>query len=157
MAAPPVNAGAVNATVAWPLAALAAAPMVGAPGTIALMANVCVTRAAALYVTSPAWSAWTVQGPAATRASRPPAEMVQTAGVAEVKATVSPELALAASVGVVPKGWAPGLANVMAWLPFGVTAFDAAEAGPVPALLEARTVHVCAVPLASPVAVSGEA
>src|SRR5688500_12467517 len=147
MAAPPVNAGAVNATVACPLVVLAATPMVGAPGTIALTVNVCVTRAAAMYVASPAWSAWMVHGPAARKASTPPADTVQTAGVADAKATMSPELAVAASVGVVPKVWAPGLANVIAWLPFGVTTFDAAEAGPVPALLEARTVHVCTMPL----------
>jgi hypothetical protein len=37
----------------------------------------------------------------------------------------------------------------------GVTLFDAAEAGPVPTLLVAATVHVYAVPFVSPVTVSG--
>ena len=38
MAAPPVNAGAVNVTVAWVLPAVAV-PMTGAPGTTALTLN----------------------------------------------------------------------------------------------------------------------
>jgi hypothetical protein len=54
--------------------------------------------------------------------------MVQTPVVEEVKATVSPELAVALNVGVVPKFWGPGLLNVIVWPAAGVIEFDAAEA-----------------------------
>lgn len=72
-----------------------------------------------------------VQVPAATNVSSPPDVMVQTDVVDEVKVTLRPVASVVAvSVGVVPKFFAPGLAKVMVWIAAGVTAFDAAEAGP---------------------------
>ncbi len=63
-------------------------------------------------------------------------------GVVDVKVTGSPELAVAVAVnGVWSIVWAPGLANVMVWLAgtAGVTAFDSADAGPVPIAFVAVT------------------
>ena len=56
--------------------------------------------------------------------------------------TVLHQLAIADSVGVVPKVCVPGLLKVMVWLALGVTLIDAADAGPVPAELVAVTVKV---------------
>ena len=67
---------------------------------------------------------------------------VQTAGVDELNVTLSPESALAVSVGVVPKLCSPGLAKVMVCGAAGVTALEAAEAALVPAALVAVTVKV---------------
>ena len=83
-----------------------------------------------------------VQLPVLAKPSRPPLVMVHTAGVAELKLTARPEEALALNVGVVPKFCAPGLAKVMTCGAAGVTALEAAEAGPVPATLVAVTVKV---------------
>ena len=83
-----------------------------------------------------------VQVPAATNVSAPPDVMVQTPVVEDAKLTVNPELAVAVSVGVVPKFCDPGLLNVMLCPAMGVTLFEAFEAGPVPALLVAVTVNV---------------
>ncbi|MFZ2328108.1 MAG: hypothetical protein WAW73_14420 [Rhodoferax sp.] len=68
--------------------------------------------------------------------------MVHTLVVPELKLTVSVELAVALSVGVVPKFCAPGLLKVMVWGAWGVTEPDALEALPVPAALVAVTVKV---------------
>ena len=68
--------------------------------------------------------------------------MVHTPVVDEVNVTVSPEVDVAVSVGVVPKFCAPGLVKVMVCAAFGVTLLEAAEAGPVPAELVAVTVNV---------------
>ena len=52
------------------------------------------------------------------------------------------DAAVAVNVGVVPRFCGPGLANVIVWVPFGVTAFDAADGAPVPAELAAVNVKV---------------
>lgn len=83
-----------------------------------------------------------VHVPAETVVNAPPLVIVQTAVVLDVKLTVSPELAVAVSVGDVPKFCVPGLLNVMTWVVAGVALLDATEAGPVPAELVAVTVNV---------------
>jgi hypothetical protein len=45
--------------------------------------------------------------------SVPPLDIVHTPEVDDVKATVNPELDVAVSVGVVPKFFVPGFANVI--------------------------------------------
>ena len=97
-----------------------------------------------------------VQVPAVTNVSTPPDVMVQTPVVDDVKLTVNPESAVAVSVGVVPKFCVPGLLNVIVCAARGVTLFEAFDAGPVPALLDAVTVNVYAMPFVRPVTVSGE-
>jgi hypothetical protein len=154
MAEPPLLAGAVNATVAVPLPAVAV-PMVGAPGATALMANDRVTVGAAVKLALPAWSALIEQVPVVRKVTVPALVIVHTAGVDDVKATVRPEDAVAVSVGVVPKLWAAGLANVIVCAAFGVTALEAADGALVPVLLVAVTVKVYAVPLVKPVTVIG--
>jgi hypothetical protein len=98
-----------------------------------------------------------VQVPVLTKVSAPPLVTVQTPVVLEEKVTVSPEEAVAASVGVVPKFCVPGLLNVIVCGARGVTEPEAAEALPVPAEFVAVTLKVYAVPLVSPVTVQGEA
>ncbi len=83
-----------------------------------------------------------VQVPAVTKVKAPPLVIVQTPVVAEVNAGVKLEVAVAVSVGVVPKFCAPGLANVIVCGPTGVTELDVAEAEPVPAELVAVTEKV---------------
>jgi hypothetical protein len=83
-----------------------------------------------------------VHVPADTVVSAPPLVIVQTAVVLDVKLTVRPELAVAVSVGDVPKFCVPGLLKVMVWLAAGVALLEAADAGPVPAELVAVTVNV---------------
>ena len=73
----------------------------------------------------------------------------------EVNVGVRPEVELAESVGVVPKFFAPGLANVIVCGAFGVTEVDAEDAVPVPLAFLAVTVKVYAVPFVSPITVSG--
>jgi hypothetical protein len=68
--------------------------------------------------------------------------MVQTAVVADEKLTARLELAVAVSVGVVPKFWVPGLLKVIVWLPLGVTPFDDCDGALVPAVFVAVTVKV---------------
>jgi hypothetical protein len=152
--APPLLAGAVNETVACVSPAVAV-PMVGAPGTTGFTVNDRDTCVAARYLPLPAWSALIVQVPAVTNVSAPPLVIVHTPVVDEVNVTVSPELAVAVSVGAVPKFCAPGFAKVIVCAPFGVTLFDAAEAAPVPALFVAVTVKVYAVPLVRPLTTMG--
>jgi hypothetical protein len=147
-------AGAVKVTDACASPAVAT-PMVGAPGATALTANERVTVDAAVKLALPAWSALRVQVPAATNVAVPALVTVHTAGLEDVKLTVSPELATAVNVGVVPKLCAAGLANVMVWPALGVTALEAADGALVPALLVAVTVKVYAVPLVKPVTVIG--
>ena len=141
MAAPPLLAGAAKVTVAAVSPAVAV-PMVGAPGTMALTGNVCDTVAAAFHAPLPAWSALMLQEPAVTKVRRPPDVMVHTPVVVDVNETGNPDVALAPSVGEVPKFCAPGLANVMLWVPLGTTALDAAEGALVPTALVAVTVKV---------------
>jgi hypothetical protein len=155
MDAPPVDAGAVNATVAEVPLATAAAPIVGAPGAMGATVKDSVTRRAAKVVALPAWSALMVHVPAVTNVSAPPLVIVQTPVVDEVNATVNAEVDVAVSVGVVPKFIVPGLANVIDCEPKGVADPDAPEALPVPALLVAVTVNVYAVPLVRPVTTMG--
>jgi hypothetical protein len=57
-----------------------------------------------------------VQVPAATGVKAPPVVIVQTPVVADVKATVRLELALAESVGDALISTVPGLENVIVWL-----------------------------------------
>jgi len=83
-----------------------------------------------------------VQLPAVTKVNAPPEVTVQTPVVDELNVTGLSDVAVAVSVGVVPKFCAPGSAKVIVWLAFGVTALDTAEAGPVPAPLVAVTVKV---------------
>src|SRR3569623_69408 len=51
-----------------------------------------------------------VQVPVETKVSAPPEVIVQTPVVLDVRLTVSPDVAVAVNVGVVPKFWPPGLA-----------------------------------------------
>lgn len=83
-----------------------------------------------------------MQVPAVTKVSTPPPVTVQTPVVLLVKATVRPELAVAVTVGAVPKSCAPGLAKVMTCPVCGVTEFGGADAAPVPAPFVAVTVKV---------------
>ena len=83
-----------------------------------------------------------VQVPAVTNVRTPAEVIVQTPVVEDVNVGVDPDDAVAVSVGVVPKFCAPGLANVIVWVPFGVTALDALESAPVPAEFVAVTVNV---------------
>src|SRR3569832_2337925 len=96
-----------------------------------------------------------VQVPVETKVSAPPEVIVQTPVVLDERLTVSPDVAVAVNVGVVPPLCAPGLAKVMVWVPFGVTLFDADEALPVPTLLVAVTVLVFVVPLVCSVTATG--
>jgi hypothetical protein len=68
--------------------------------------------------------------------------IVHTLVVADVNVTASPELALAVSAGDVPSACDPGFANVIVWVPLGVTLFEAADGDPVPADVVAVTVNV---------------
>jgi hypothetical protein len=114
-----------------------------------------VTCVAADVLELPAWSELIVHVPAATNASTPPLVIVQTPEVDDVKETVNAELDVAVSVGVVPKFFAPGFANVIDCEPKGVADPDAPEALPAPALLVAVTVNVYAVPFVKPVTMIG--
>jgi hypothetical protein len=80
--------------------------------------------------------------PTVTNASTPPLVIVQTPDVDDVNETVRLESAVALNVGVVPKLFVPGSANVIDWESFGVTLDDATEALPVPTLFVAVTVKV---------------
>jgi len=110
--APPVKEGAVKAMLACASAAVAA-PIVGAPGTTALIVNDRVTAVAARKLEFPLWSALTVHVPVVTKVSAPPLVIVQTPVVEDENVGVSPDDAVAVNVGVVPKFWEPGLAKVI--------------------------------------------
>jgi hypothetical protein len=83
-----------------------------------------------------------VHVPTVTNASTPPVVIVQTPEVDDVKATVRLESEVALNVGVVPKLFVPGSANVIVCELKGVVELDAPEAMPVPTLLVAVTVKV---------------
>ena len=83
-----------------------------------------------------------VHVPTVTNANTPPVVIVHTPEVADVKATVRLESEVALNVGVVPKLFVPGFANVIDCEPKPVTDPDAPEALPAPALLVAVTVNV---------------
>jgi len=78
-----------------------------------LTVNDRITCGAAKKLALPVWSALMMHGPAVTNVMAPPPVIVQTPVVAELKATLSPEVELADRVGVVPKFWAPGLVKVI--------------------------------------------
>ena len=84
----------------------------------------------------------TVQVPALAKPSSPAAVTVHTDGVDDAKRSGRPESTEATSVGVVPNACAPGLAKVITWVTAVVTSLEAADDGPVPALLVAFTVKV---------------
>lgn len=140
--APPLDVGAVNATVAEVTLAIAAAPIVGAPGATDATVNDTVTCGAARVVELPAWFALMLQMPVDTNARTPPPLIVQTPVVDDVSATASAESDVAVSVGVVPKFLVPGFANVIACTAIGVTDADATDAAEVPPLFEAVAVNV---------------
>ena len=93
----------VSPDVAEPLMAYVAPPTTGlaggADGDVMVcdappIVKICVTVAAAFQLLSPAWSARTLHDPAVTMLTTPP-DTVHTAGVPEVKTTLSPEEAVA--------------------------------------------------------------
>ena len=139
--APPLDVGAVNATVAEVTLAIAAAPIVGAPGATDATVNDTVTCGAARVVELPAWFALILQVPVDTNARTPPL-IVHTPLVDDVSATASAESDVAVSVGVVPKFLVPGFATVIACTAIGVTDADATDAAEVPPLFEAVAVNV---------------
>ena len=141
MADPPVDPGAVNATDAWLLPAVAA-PIVGAPGATAATVNDTVTCGATRVVELPAWFASMLQVPADTNARTPPPLIVHTPVVDDVNVTVSARSEVAVSVGVVPKFLVPGFANVITCTAIGVADADATDAADVPPVFEAVAVNV---------------
>ena len=143
-------------TVACVLPAVAV-PIVGAPGTTGFTVNDCGTWGAGRNAALPAWFALMVHVPPVTNVRTPPDVVVHTPVVDEENVTVSPDEAVAVSVGLVPKLCEPGLLKVMVCVPIGVTAFDAADAALVPIALVAVTVQVYVVPLASPDTTMGDA
>ena len=94
-----------------------------------------------------------LQAPGDTKVSVPLVVMVQTPGVAEVNDMGKPDVELAVSVGVVPKLFAPGFANVIVCGPCGVTLPEVVEAEPVPMEFVAVTVKIYGVPFVRPVTV----
>lgn len=100
-AEPPEDDGTVNATEACALPAVAA-PTVGAPGATATTVNDTTTCGAARNAPLPDWSALIVHVPADRNASAPLPATVQTPPVDDASDTASPEVDVAASVGVVP-------------------------------------------------------
>lgn len=90
IALPPLLVGAVNATVAVLLPGVPA-PMVGAAGALAVIVKLCATCVAALKSTLPAWLALIVQVPPVRKVTTPAVVVVQTAAVAEVKASARPD------------------------------------------------------------------
>lgn len=109
---------------------------------MALTVNELLTWLAAKKEELPAWFALIVQVPAVTKVRVPPVVIVQTPVVDDVNVGVKPELAVAVSVGAVPKFCAPGLPKVIVWEAAGVTELDAADAEPVPVELVAVTVKL---------------
>jgi hypothetical protein len=90
----------------------------------------------------PASSALIVQVPVVIKLKAPTLVIVHTPVVDEVNVGVKLELAVALSVGVVPKLCAPGLAKVIVCAAIGVTLLEAAEAELVPAELVAITLKL---------------
>ena len=141
MIAPPFDVGAVNATDAEVPLAIAAIPIVGAPGATDATVNDTLTCGADRVVELPAWFALMLQVPVDTNARTPPPLIVHTPVVADVNATVSAAPVVAVSVGVIPKFIVPGFANVIACTAIGVTDVDATDAADVPPLFEAVAVN----------------
>jgi hypothetical protein len=160
-AAPPSLDGGVNAMVAAPLPGVAV-PMTGAPGTVAGVtlleaADAAPVPRALVAVTLNVYAVpfvrplTTIDAQGATHVPVAPqgAEVAVNVVMAEppslagaVNATVACALPRVAA----PITGAPGTVD-------GVTLFEGADAGPVPAELVAATVNVYAVPLVSPVTV----
>jgi hypothetical protein len=88
-------------------------PLPGSGVGAALTVNDRITCGAAKKLALPVWSALMMHAPAVTNVIAPPPVIVQTPVVAEAKATLSPDDAIADRVGVVPKFWAPGLVKVI--------------------------------------------
>ena len=144
--APPLDVGAVNATVAEVPLAIAVAPIVGAPGATDATVNDTLTCGAARVVELPAWFALMLQVPVDTNDRTPPPLIVHTPVVDDVSVTVSNAPVVAVSVGVVPKVLVPGLAKVIDCTAIGVTDDEATDAADVPPLFEAAAVNEYAVP-----------
>ena len=109
-----------------------------------------VTCAAASKLSLPAWSALIVQVPAEANVSVPPDVTVHTPVVDEVKDGAKPDEAVAFNTAFVPKVGASGFTNVIVCDPFGVTAFDGADAVPIPAELVALPFGVATVTRLTP-------
>ena len=99
---PPLLDGAVKLTEASVLPPVAV-PMVGALGATALTVKLREIMVAAFQALSPVWLASMEHRPDLRKLKAPPAPMVHTLGVLELKVTGNPEVAVADSVGVVPK------------------------------------------------------
>ena len=111
---PPLNAGAVNATVAWLLPGVAT-PIAGAPGTTAISVKLRVTFGAALKVPLPDCEALMVHSPAEISVALLP-DTLHTAGVSLAKATVSDEVAVAVrDTAAAAKFWLAGPSKLMVW------------------------------------------
>ena len=80
--------------------------------------NDCCTCGAAFQFPFPPWSALIVQVPTETNVTLVP-ETEQTPGVADVKLTVRPELAVATTVRLSSSRLSAKAANEIVWLPFG--------------------------------------
>ena len=80
-----------------------AVPIVGAPGTTAVMGNDWLARGAARKELFSAESALIVQVPTVTNVKTPSEVILQTVVVEDVNVGVDPDDAVAVSVGAVPK------------------------------------------------------
>jgi hypothetical protein len=161
IAEPPVLAGAVKATVACALPAVAV-PIVGAPGSVA---GVTLFDGADAALVPRALVAATVNVYAVPLVS--PVTVIEVHGAAHVpviplgdEVAVNDVIAdpplLAGAVNATVACALPGVAVPMVGAPgtvAGVTLFEAAEAAPVPIAFVAVTVNVYAVPFASPLTV----
>lgn len=141
IAAPPLDEGALKATLTWVSPAVGV-PITGAPGATAFTVNDWLIVDAGKKLELPVWSALTVQVPALINVSTPVLVTVHTPVVEDVNVGASPESDVAANVGLVPKFRAPGFTNVMVCVAAGVTELEAADAAPVPAEVVAVTVKV---------------
>ena len=93
IAEPPLKVGGVKEIIACPGLGVAT-PIVGAPGTVAMMLKLRSTLGAGLKLALPGWLARTVQAPTSIRVTRLPLTL-QTAVVVEMKVTAKPEAAAA--------------------------------------------------------------
>lgn len=131
---PPFELGAVNATEAWALPAVAA-PIVGAPGMVPTMPNDWLTLVAARYCALPDWLATIVQVPSETIESALP-DTEHTLGVFEDRTTDKPDVAVAVRLTVAAENvWVPGLTKLIVWLAWPETVnVNACVAIPLPLL-----------------------
>src|SRR5437870_558919 len=138
---PPPVARTSNDALPLPSTRLASAPNTIACGAL-LTVKVHVTCGAGAKLSLPAWSALIVQVPAETNVNAPSDVTVHAPGVDEVKDGAKPDDAVAFNIALVPKVGGSGFGSVIVCGPFGVTAFDGADAAPIPAELVAFTVNV---------------